>query len=687
MKTSTFKGAISLFILAVLTAFQTSAQTTVTASASPNAVLTTALPASITLTGTVDNNRQLQNPTSWAGPGSGITVGATSLSSGNNNSATATATIPAGTPAGTYTFTLSYTRTSGGGGGTSTGTATTTVTITVPPTPAVSITPSTSQAIVTGNSVSFTATASNFSGSGNYTFTWTATGATIAGANPVSQSGTSNTKSLTFPTAGSYTVTVNIVRGATNLSTTSTIVNVYDAPANANLWATSSNGTQISSFTVVNGAYANGPNNLFTATFPGTTTSGSSTAALGRNAQGGIANGFFYWLPNTTNNSGTVEVFASTANGSSVTRVGSFDVNGGNTNNLGFVRLGMGPDGTGWILAGDGSTLYLAKFASNGVNPVTISTVPVSLASGSVSTFQNGDICISGNNNIYALANDGNGVTQIFTGSLSNPTVSLAKKLDLVDQTNVAFSGTVNGVAFDALGSLYITTGNGLYYINQATVNGPAGTVQCSLVFAQTGLQDLASNVFPAQSTLPIKLGAFAAVKQGNNALVSWTTISEINTDHFEIERSLDGINFSKVGYKAASGNSNSDMNYSFADPISSNARIIYYRLKTIDIDGKSSVSKTVALRIDGVSVKSFNVFPNPFTDNLKVQISADKEIVATIRITNLSGQTAVNRTVTLQPGENVVVLSQELATLSAGMHLMEISTTEGKYIQKIMKR
>lgn len=687
MKTSTFRGGISLFILTVLTVFKMSAQTTVTGSASPNSVLTTALPATITLTGTVNNNRQLQNPTAWAGPGGGITVGSTTLSSGNNNSATATATIPAGTAVGTYTFTLSYTRTSGGGGGTSTGTVTTTVTVSAPPTPAVTITPSTSQAIITGSSVSFTATASNFTGSGNYTFTWTAAGATIPGSNPVSQSGTSSTKSITFPAAGTYTVSVNIVRGSTNLTTTSTTVNVYDAPAAANLWATSSDGTQISSFTVVNGAFASGPTNLFAASFPGTTTGGTSTAALGRNAQGGVANGYFYWLPNTSNNNGTVEVFAASANGSNPTRIGSVDVNGASTNSLGFVRLGMGPDGSGWILAGDGSTLYLAKFVSNGVNTVTFTIQTVTLSGGTASVFQNGDICISGNNNLYALANDGSGVTQLFTGSLSNPSVVLTKKLDLVTPANAAFTGRVNGVAFDVLGSLYISTDDGLYYINQATVNGPAGTVQCALVVSVTGLQDLASNVFPAQSTLPIKLGAFAAVKQGNNALVSWTTLSEINTDHFEIERSLDGINFSQVGYKAASGNSNSDMSYLFSDPISTSAKIIYYRLKTVDIDGKFSMSKTVALRIEGVVVKSFNVFPNPFTDNLKVQVNADKESVATIRITNLNGQIAVSRNVTLQPGENVIVLSQELATLSAGMHLMEISTTDGKYTQKIMKR
>lgn len=79
----------------------------------------------------------------------------------------------------------------------------------------------------------------------------------------------------------------------------------------------------------------------------------------------------------------------------------------------------MGPDGTGWILAGDGTNLYLAKFTSNGVNPVaiTVEDASVTLSGGSVSTFQNGDLCISGAGNIYALANNGSGVTQILLAS------------------------------------------------------------------------------------------------------------------------------------------------------------------------------------------------------------------------------------------------------------------------------
>jgi len=306
---------------------------------------------------------------------------------------------------------------------------------------------------------------------------------------------------------------------------------------------------------------------------------------------------------------------------------------------------------------------------------------------GPVATFQNGDVGVDAGNNMDALANNGSGVTQIFVGSLSNPTVTLTKKWDLVDNTNTPFTGTVNGVAFDAFGSLYITTGSGLYYINQATVNGPAGTVQCALVQNQTGLQDLASNVFPTTILLPVKLGSFTVSRNGNNASVKWVTRSEINADHFEIERSYDGINFTTAGTKEAAGNSASDISYEYIDPITISSGNIYYRLKTVDMDSRVSYSTIVSLKLNGGPVKSFTVYPNPFTSNLKVQVSSEKEAVINLRISNAGGQVVLTRTVTVQKGDNVIVLSSEIAGLKPGMHILEITTESGKFTEKIIKR
>lgn len=565
--------------------------------------------------------------------------------------------------------------------------------------PTASLTPAVNQNIAVGGTINFTATANNYGGSGNYTFTWAAVGASGVGTNPVVQAGNSNAKSLTFNTPGSYTIGVSIARtGVTTQVTNLVNVNVFAAPLAGNMWASSSNGTQISTFWVnggVNFTAGGAPINLFAASFPGSTTGGTTTAAIARTDKPSQALGHFYWLPNVGTN-GIVEVFGATSTGGTPTRIGTLDVNGAGTNSLGFVRLGAAPDGTCWILAGDNSTLYLAKFKPNGLtvngslpaaDQLTVVDASVSLVGGAVSTFQNGDICIAGDGNIVALANDGGGVTQIFVGSPNGTSTTLTKKFDVLDENSAAFTGSVNGVAFDIQGSLYVSSSDGLYFIDKNTVNGPAATISIFQTWAGSGLQDLGSNFFPTTIITPVKLGSFEVMKSGNNAVLNWTTLTETNSDRFEIERSFDGINFSVVGAVQAAGNSNDLRSYQFVDPITTGAKIIYYRLKTVDIDAKSSLSKIVALRLNGASVTGFNVYPNPFTSDLKMQIVSEKETVVTLRISNALGQPVVNRKVTLQTGENIVVLSTELAALNRGMYVLEVISEEGKQALKIIKR
>ena len=555
-----------------------------------------------------------------------------------------------------------------------------------PATPSATLSPSATQNILVGGSVAFTATASNYAGSGNYTYTWNAAGATIPPSNPNTIAAASDSKTLIYTTAGTYTVNVTIARaGAGTLTTNTTTVNVSAIPATPNLWASSSDGTQISSFTVVNGTYINGPVNLFAPTFPGTTTGGTTTAALGRNDKPTQATGYFYWLPNTSGNNGVVEVFAATSTGATPTRIGSLDVNGASNNSLGFVRLGMGPDGNGWILAGDATNLYLAKFLSNGINAVTITTVPVVLSGGLVSTFQNGDVCVLGNNSMYALANDGSGVTQIFIGTLNAASVTLTKRWDLVDPNNVPFTGSANGVAFDALGSLYLSTATGLFYINQATVNGPAGTVQCSLVTLQTGLQDLASNYFPQASTLPVNLVSFLGSYRNENTTLTWETENLLNFSHFEIERSLNGRNFVSVGLKNPQGDRISRTKYQFIDNLTGvSGTIFYYRLKMIDADNQFKYSNVILIRKDLKNAAGLVINPNPIVSGVKATASfiASANSTVNFKVIDMSGKVLLTQQNSISLGNNTVTINN-LDRLQSGIYMLQLNDGESRTTTK----
>jgi hypothetical protein len=102
--------------------------------------------------------------------------------------------------------------------------------------------------------------------------------------------------------------------------------------------------------------------------------------------------------------------------------------------------------------------------------------------------------------------------------------------------------------------------------------------------------------VAPALTILPVSWGSFAARKAsaGVNTL-EWTTLSEINTSSFIVERSADGNRFQQLGTVAASGVSSTTKAYAFTD--NSAPAAAYYRLVQTDLDGKQTYSKTVFVR------------------------------------------------------------------------------------------
>ena len=190
-------------------------------SATPNSVAVSSLPTTVALSSTIsgtfnpgNTSYTFTSSTSWATPGSGITIGSTTLS-GSNKIAAATASLPAGLATGTYTFTLNYNTNRSGHSGSQT------VTVTVyKPTVSVSPSPTT----IAPGSVSLTATGSNFSGSGNYSYSWSASPSTGVTLPSNSSSGSSSTtQSLSFANTGTYVITASVTRGSATATANDTV--------------------------------------------------------------------------------------------------------------------------------------------------------------------------------------------------------------------------------------------------------------------------------------------------------------------------------------------------------------------------------------------------------------------------------------------------------------------------------
>jgi len=91
-----------------------------------------------------------------------------------------------------------------------------------------------------------------------------------------------------------------------------------------------------------------------------------------------------------------------------------------------------------------------------------------------------------------------------------------------------------------------------------------------------------------ASTVLPVVIkdfGVFAA--KNNGAELVWSTATELNSDHYEIMRSSNGVKFDKIGSVPAKGNSSALTDYSYTDNnLPANSQFIYYYLSIVDKDG-----------------------------------------------------------------------------------------------------
>lgn len=139
---------------------------------------------------------------------------------------------------------------------------------------------------------------------------------------------------------------------------------------------------------------------------------------------------------------------------------------------------------------------------------------------------------------------------------------------------------------------------------------------------------------------LPNQLLEFTVKKEGNNRILEWLTENENATREFNIERSADGIDFQMIGTVKAK-NIPGINQYTFTDrePMAGTA---YYRLKTIDLDGRNTLSSLLRAN-ESSRLTERQIYPNPSNGNFSITLPDASPAI--IRIFNMSGKIIIEKT------------------------------------------
>ena len=190
-----------------------------------------------------------------------------------------------------------------------------------------------------------------------------------------------------------------------------------------------------------------------------------------------------------------------------------------------------------------------------------------------------------------------------------------------------------------------------------------------------------------SNAVVPVRLISFNGKRVDNNNVLSWSTASEINTKHFEIQKSADGINFLKLVNVAAKGNSVSINNYSMIDMLDDDVLLnkYYYRLKIVDNDNSFEYSNIVVITRNDNGFYKVTTYPNPFTDYIVLTYQASKAEKVTYRLLDFGDKKVLENSVKVIKGVNKINLSG-LARLASGYYNLQLITDAGVITTTVIK-
>lgn len=186
---------------------------------------------------------------------------------------------------------------------------------------------------------------------------------------------------------------------------------------------------------------------------------------------------------------------------------------------------------------------------------------------------------------------------------------------------------------------------------------------------------------------LPVELTKFNAnMLDAKTVTLDFTTASELNNDHFDIERSVDGVNFTKVGEVVGNGTTAQEHNYNYID---NNVDLLlvptlYYRLKQVDYNGEFTYSVIRNVNLNSLNVKGVKVWYSDAEQKMNVVVSSNVSDNIVIKMIDMHGKVLTQKNVSASVGVNQYsILTSDVAK---GVYDIVITKGDGTVTKRVMK-
>jgi hypothetical protein len=177
---------------------------------------------------------------------------------------------------------------------------------------------------------------------------------------------------------------------------------------------------------------------------------------------------------------------------------------------------------------------------------------------------------------------------------------------------------------------------------------------------------------------LPVRYVLFNVKCEKDKVVIVWKTAQEQNSNHFNIERSTDGMQWTPIGNQLAAGNSTTEKSYVYNDnnPVQNS----YYRIAEYGNDGRVQFSGV--LRSPCLVNEMFTAWPNPVQGQLFINIISRNESSATIKLFDSKGALVRVQKENLLRGSNLVKV--DMTVFPGGSYSLTAEWNNGQIMRTI---
>jgi hypothetical protein len=336
-------------------------------------------------------------------------------------------------------------------------------------------------------------------------------------------------------------------------------------------------------------------------------------------------------ITNLNFNSGTTIINT----GGSLTINGNFNTGSG----LNFYNLGITVFNVNVNIQGFPNFVYNAAGATITVN-------------GALAIFNNGHFLNNGVANGQAVIINTGATFCLGPGSIAN-TVSLQN--DAVNPVTISSSIACLSYTTTFTGNQPITASSNLSICQGPAASSPAPGV--------IGAGTVVTNCASCFGIVPLRLLSFKGNILNGEAELEWTTAFEDQVRSFIIECRSGNLNFEAVGEVAAR---NQPSNYTFITPVTKDS---YFRLKMVDLDGKTTYSSTILLKLKPPDFEMMVLFNPADKSYTELSITVSRNQHGELIVLDYMGRMMQKISTVLTKGSNIVPIN--ITALSKGQYMV----------------